>query len=289
MRSPLSFILAAAPYVAAFPRFGGASGLSTSSVQQARYKDYDTSTLHPKHFVYQAPQLGDSRGPCPIMNTMANHDFVPHNGRNISREPFITACMQGLGLSHDFAAQIFETALADIATANPRLNSTTFDIWMLHNTHGIVEHDGSLARQDIFFDPSSQFDPATFANLLSYLGPSPGIDLPGLAHARARHAWHMSAANPRFSIAPAAVPVIVGENAMLLGIFGKGNATSPVVDRAHFEFFFRREEFPVRLGWTPNRGVGPEISAIVQSMIAQSPAGVPLTFSPAAAAAAAAA
>ncbi|KAJ3740778.1 Chloroperoxidase [Lentinula detonsa] len=35
---------------------------------------------------WQAPSPTDSRGPCPGLNTLANHGFLPRNGSNIIRE-----------------------------------------------------------------------------------------------------------------------------------------------------------------------------------------------------------
>ena len=110
---------------------------------------------------------------------------------------------------------------------------------MLHNTHGFIEHDGSLSRKDIFFDPSNRFDPETFDNLMSYFGDSDKIDIPSLANARARHANDMSLINAEFEITQESIPVIVGENAMLLSIFGNP-PENPVARRDWFEFFFRK-------------------------------------------------
>jgi hypothetical protein len=110
---------------------------------------------------------------------------------------------------------------------------------MLHKTHGFIEHDGSLSRKDIFFDPSNRFDSGTFDNLMSYFGDSDKIDVSSLANARARHANDMSLINPQFEILQESIPVIVGENAMMLSIFGNP-PDNPVATRDWFEFFFRK-------------------------------------------------
>lgn len=112
-----------------------------------------------------------------------------------------------------------------------------FDLDMLH-THGIIEHDGSLSRRDSFFDPTNPFDPKTFDNYLSYLGNDTTIDPTSQANARARQALDMSVLHPEFEITQAEVPVIMGENAMLLSIFGSP-LEKPVARRDWIEFFFR--------------------------------------------------
>ena len=33
------------------------------------------------HYAYVAPTSSDLRGPCPGLNAMANHGYIPHNGQ----------------------------------------------------------------------------------------------------------------------------------------------------------------------------------------------------------------
>lgn len=187
------------------------------------------------------------------MNTLANHDFVPHNGRNITRAPFIKACKDAFNVAEDFANQIFDNGVPSNPTPNatvclPLFSMTKvptkaycsqfFDLDMLHKTHGFIEHDGSLSRKDIFFDPSNAFDKGTFDNLVSYFGRSRTFNISALANARARHALKMSLINPEFEITQAAVPVIMGENAMMLAIFG--HPETQIANKAFFEFFFSK-------------------------------------------------
>lgn len=108
---------------------------------------------------------------------------------------------------------------------------------MLH-THNIIEHDGSLSRRDAVFDPTNRFDEGTFNNFVSYFGEEQAINTSIIANARARQALDMSKINPSFSITQGQVPVIVGENAMLLAIFG--HPENPVANRSYLEYFFRK-------------------------------------------------
>lgn len=109
---------------------------------------------------------------------------------------------------------------------------------MLHDTHGVIEHDGSLSRKDAIFDPTNRFDEGTFNNLVSYFGNSTNIEIPTMANARARHAFDMSLINPGFNITETAVPVIIGENAMMMAIWG--HPERPIANRAFYEYFFRK-------------------------------------------------
>lgn len=109
---------------------------------------------------------------------------------------------------------------------------------MLHATHNVIEHDGSLSRRDIFVDPSNSFDEGTFSNLLKYFGCDETFNISSLANARARHAYDMSLINPTFNISEGAVPVIMGENAMMLVFWG--HPLRPVGNLDYFKYFFRK-------------------------------------------------
>lgn len=61
------------------------------------------------------------RAPCPVMNTLANHDFVPHNGRNITMPVFVQACLDAFNISAAFCIDAFGTG---VAASNPIPNST---------------------------------------------------------------------------------------------------------------------------------------------------------------------
>ena len=41
--------------------------------------------------VYHPPSKTDLRGPCPLVNTLANHGYIPRDGRNIRAKGLYTA------------------------------------------------------------------------------------------------------------------------------------------------------------------------------------------------------
>lgn len=74
------------------------------------------------------------RAPCPVMNTLANHDFVPHSGRNITMPVFVQACLDAFNISAAFCIDAFGTG---VAASNPVPNSTvsrapTSRRWLSH-------------------------------------------------------------------------------------------------------------------------------------------------------------
>lgn len=119
---------------AAFPHYAELVHASRFPVHQ---KTPCNGTLSPKHFMWKSPREGDRecvssrnnaawpnlflvRAPCPVMNTLANHGFVPRDGRNITRQPFVEACGEALHISPEFADNIFTTGVP----SNPTPNAT---------------------------------------------------------------------------------------------------------------------------------------------------------------------
>lgn len=78
------------------------------------------STLKPHHFTWRAPSTDDERAPCPMLNTLANHGFLPHNGRDITRDIFLKALTDALNFDQESVDRLFTGGL----NAVPKFNST---------------------------------------------------------------------------------------------------------------------------------------------------------------------
>jgi hypothetical protein len=59
-----------------------------------------------------------------MMNTLANHAFLPHDGRNLTRENVVGALTTALNFDPTVANIMFEQALI----ANPEPNATFFTL-----------------------------------------------------------------------------------------------------------------------------------------------------------------
>ncbi|KZV78928.1 Cloroperoxidase, partial [Exidia glandulosa HHB12029] len=93
---------------------------------------------------FSPPQLesGDVRSPCPALNALANHSYLPHDGKNISIPTAIRALQAGYNLSWPLA---FILALGACILCSKRLSGFDLSDLRLHNA---IEHDGSLSRSD---------------------------------------------------------------------------------------------------------------------------------------------
>ncbi|KAI0677110.1 Cloroperoxidase [Trametes maxima] len=90
---------------------------------------------------YSAATPGDSRSPCPALNALANHGYLPRDGRNLSPSQLAHAIEHVYGLSPLFAALLSYGGVMRCGTRG-KLN--------LHDlaVHSLVEHDGSLVHAD---------------------------------------------------------------------------------------------------------------------------------------------
>ncbi|KAH9208138.1 Chloroperoxidase [Leptodontidium sp. 2 PMI_412] len=232
----------------------------------------NTSLLKPNHFTFQAPGPDDLRSPCPAMNTLANHGFLPRNGRNITHQMLVSACKDGFNVGPLVPDTAFNLSIA----LNPEPGATEIDFAMIR-THNIIEHDGSISRRDSFFDPTNPFSAATFDNFLTYWGTDQNITLAATENARARHTFDMSKLNPEFGLSERQAGVFQGEIVLMLGIWG--HPDFPHIRRDWFEFFFRNERFPVHLGWSPRDvELDQNVRNIVVAMKAASPTDIPIAF-----------
>lgn len=74
-----------------------------------------------------------------MLNTLANHGFLPHDGKAITQERTAYALKTALNITEDLSAFLFKFAL----TTSPTPNATTFTLEDL-GRHNILEHDASL-------------------------------------------------------------------------------------------------------------------------------------------------
>lgn len=74
-----------------------------------------------------------------MMNALANHGYLPHDGKNISQDQLVTSLMSALNFDQETAEGQFQQALS----SNPEQGATTFSLDDL-SRHKVVEHDASL-------------------------------------------------------------------------------------------------------------------------------------------------
>ncbi|CZR54555.1 uncharacterized protein PAC_04439 [Phialocephala subalpina] len=116
-----------------------------------------TPSLKPGHIVpahaaghnltwpeYIPPKDSDSRSACPMLNAMANHGILPHDGKNITFKELNTKVRQSFNFAPSFCFFVPKFS-ADFL--NRSYWSGRFDLAEL-SLHNAIEHDASLTRRD---------------------------------------------------------------------------------------------------------------------------------------------
>ncbi|CZR56209.1 related to chloroperoxidase [Phialocephala subalpina] len=184
----------------------------------------------------------DLRGPCPMMNTLANHGFLPRDGGNITRENAVYALTEGLNFNASVANIMWEQAII----ANPEPNATFFTLDNL-NRHNVLEHDASISRSDAAFGNNHVFNQTIFDTTTAYWTEET-LDANQLANGKIFRQLQSKAFNPNYTFTSTTEAFSLGEMSAPILIFG--DIPAGTVNKSLVLFFFENEKLPTELGWT---------------------------------------
>ncbi|KAG9313426.1 heme-thiolate peroxidase [Chiua virens] len=174
------------PHLANFPEYRSLAGLSPQEVRAVERSFSQTPGAQPlpppindtsSKLVYDAAhpylpdQPGDIRGPCPGLNTLASHGYLPRNGVATPAQ-IITAVQEGFNMGWSLAA--FVTYGAFVVDGNHLTNlmsigtNTTAEDELTPglNIHGNFEGDASTTRGDFYFGNNYSFNETLFDQLV---------------------------------------------------------------------------------------------------------------------------
>lgn len=191
---------------------------------------------------FQPKGPNDVRSPCPAMNALANHNVLPHSGRNITIEMVVQACA-AINVGADFCSSVGDYVLAD--SPNPsRLYLDLDDL----DRHGVIEHDFSLSRVDAYFGNVARPDAGLINQLLSF-APVDTWTLEAIGKARYARVIDSISNDPNVTYTNKEMILSYGEAALLLSILSDPiNGPAPA---SFVSIFFQEERFPFVEGWRP--------------------------------------
>ncbi|XPS68271.1 hypothetical protein M3J09_000563 [Ascochyta lentis] len=99
---------------------------------------------------YTPPREGDSRSACPMINAMANHGILPHDGKNITFRDLNTTVRQTFNFAPSFCFFVPNFSANFLGRS---YWTGTFDLHEL-SKHNAIEHDASLTRRDVALEPN---------------------------------------------------------------------------------------------------------------------------------------
>ncbi|TMW59154.1 hypothetical protein Poli38472_007299 [Pythium oligandrum] len=170
------------------------------------------------------------RGPCPAVNTLANHGYIPRDGQNVSKAEIKQAVMTYFNID-EAGADTFVNPLPAV-----------FDINQL-SVHNKLEHDGSLVHADSYLgeDPAS-VNRAMLKDVYSRFTPEGVLGVDQLADLRKDRLATCMAKNPNCTFGATQVFLAYGEAVLVLSGFGDVN--EKVVDKDTLQSFLEFERFP---------------------------------------------
>ncbi|KAJ6562660.1 Cloroperoxidase [Mycena capillaripes] len=187
-----------------------------------------------------APKATDQRSPCPGLNTLANHGYLPRNGLNISVPMIMQAAIDGFNVGPDAILQAAKFGLLsgdDFTTMN-------LDPLKLHN---LIEHDASVSRSDFGVGDNLHFNEMIFSTLANS---NPGVDYYNATSAGQVQHDRLAislATNPNITNTPKEFLLRGRESALYLSIMG--DPLTGVAPKKFVNIFFREERLPIQEGW----------------------------------------
>lgn len=200
-----------------------------------------------KDHPWQAPAKDARRGPCPGLNTIANHGYLPRNGI-VNPVELLVGTFLGLNLSPDAAAILAGISFIGVGDLLQMKLSIGGRYGMGDGLshHGILEGDGSVTRKDHYFGNSWDADPQLvemFVNETNTYGKG-DVTLWSLANSRYR-AWDQGRINnPVFDFNPWRMLVAYAESGFTFQVL-RGSLAK--FDEDAIRSWFLHERFPK--GW----------------------------------------
>lgn len=212
-----------------------------------------------------------------MLNTLANHGYLPHNGQNITYNITRNALYSALNIAEDLAEYLFKEAI----TTNPEDNATEFSLHQL-TTHNILEHDASLryvwistfpspflkasktdlsypcSRIDAYFGDAGPFNQTIYEQTRSYWT-TEIITLQQAADARLARLNESKTIDPNYTLSELGENFSYGESAGYLIVLG--NKTTNTVPRKWVEYLFGKihcQSFHWSRSRLANGGILPE-------------------------------
>ncbi|KAJ7059233.1 Cloroperoxidase [Mycena amicta] len=187
-----------------------------------------------------APTATDVRSPCPGLNTLANHGYLPRNGKNLTIPIILDAAFQGFNVG---PSPILVAAKLGLFSGDAPDN-LDLDALALHS---LIEHDASISRGDFAFGDNLHFNETIFSTLVNA---NPGVDFYNATSAGLVQKERLAislATNPSVTNTEKEFVIRSIESGLYLSVMG--NAITGVAPKNFVQIFFREERLPIEEGW----------------------------------------
>ncbi|EJD44057.1 heme-thiolate peroxidase [Auricularia subglabra TFB-10046 SS5] len=220
-------------------------------------KNLRQSLVFDKDHPYIAPRPGDARGPCPGMNTLANHGWLPRSGVATPQQ-IITASEKGFNMGHNLATFVtfanmlvngnHLTNLMSIGTLTPLTGPAPPKPALAGglSTHNTFEGDASMTRLDAHFGSNVDFNENLFQQFVNISNEFGGgiFNETAAAEVRYRRIVQSNETNPEFYFEVPRFPIAYAEAAFAIVFFVDGRKNDKNLDLKTARRFLEANKFP---------------------------------------------
>jgi len=199
-----------------------------------------------KTYDFCPAQDGDARSPCPALNALANHGYLPRDGKNIGAWDLVRALKKGYNLS---------TVLAFILAFGSILILGQYKSVSLHDLarHNLIEHDASLAHGDDVDD--DEYAPTKVdEELLAALCAEGGKELPDRMTLKDAARIRLKREAECKTLDSVHAEIARGEIVIAIGVLGGKDAAKKGVPISTLHDWMQHERLPEN--WKPDHTQG---------------------------------
>ncbi|KAF9028895.1 Cloroperoxidase [Hymenopellis radicata] len=229
-----------------------------------RQTDTGTKPVPDADHPFIAPGPDDMRGPCPGLNTLANHGFISRNGIT-SFEEIIIAAQEAYNIDRDMAVRM--VSLPMLGRGNPFVNKISIGgvsplVPPLPGqidgpetrgiaAHGRCEGDGSMTRSDVHIGDNRNFNQTLWDQTLEILakfgddgpdGPATVFNLETLIDMTRQNFESDQFSDPEFAIPIRRFGDLFEGPGLIMSVFANG--TTKLATRRIITTFFMNQTFP---------------------------------------------
>ena len=233
----------------------------------------DESTSLLRKGEYRPPSTTDVRGPCPIVNTLANHGYIPRDGRNV-RAAELKAAMTELGVGLTLRQVLTSAAYLEHRDHPPRgiwafLRNPfayIFQTFALRakgqidshgvaclnldelDRHGAIEHDVSMSRRDFAQGDNHSKQEDLVEDMLASARDGQDLTVDDWARFRIQRIEQQKRDNAKLEFGTPQNMMGLAEAAFIQKTFGD-RSRGWKVPVAYMAAIFGEERLPIEEGW----------------------------------------
>lgn len=193
-----------------------------------------------------APAPGDSRGPCPALNVVANHGYMNRNGQNLTIADITNALSSGLNVDPLMGGSQAFSAITSLGHVDPVSGQSVLDLANL-DKHNALEHDASLTRLDAANGDAINVNANLVSTLLSFSTDNQTLTVDQMAAYRNQRDLQSQAADPSYSASIMATFQKYHEASQLLTVMTDASTGAARTD--WMKVWLGEERLPTELGW----------------------------------------